>query len=81
MSIKPNKEGVDWRLIKAELNARIAQLQEEMLNPLTSEEYNRCRGGILLAKELIEWVEPTAKVTEAKDDGYGFSGGEGENYT
>jgi hypothetical protein len=78
--VQVNKEGADWKLVKAELNTRIAQLQDQMLSSLSVEEYHRCRGSILLAKDLIEWVEPTTPGKTSEDD-YGISDANRENYT
>ncbi len=79
MSAQVNKEGVDWLLVKAELNTRIADFQNQMLQSLPPEEYHRCRGAILLAKELIEWVEPTTPPKTSEED-YGISTPEAGNY-
>lgn len=78
--IKPNKEGADWLVIKAELKNRIASLQEEMLNELSPEQYNSCRGAILMARQIIEWVEPTTPPKTTEDD-YGFISEDGRIYT
>lgn len=79
MTMQVNKDGADWLLLKAELNTRIARLQEDMLNPLPYEEYNRCRGGILFAKEIIEWVEPTAP-PQTTEENYDISDPDREKY-
>ena len=74
-----NKEGADWKVLKAKLNTMIDGLQEDMLNLLPPEEYHRCRGGILLAREVIEWVEPTTPpITE--EDNYGISDPNKDNF-
>lgn len=80
MTMQVNKEGADWLLIKAELNSRIADFQQQMLASLPPEEYHRCRGAILLAREMIEWVEPTIP-PKTKEDDYGMSDPNSENYT
>lgn len=80
MTTKVNKEGVDWLLIRGELKTRIAKYQEDMLAVLPAEEYHRCRGAILLAKELIEWVEPTTPPKTQEED-YDISDPGRENYT
>lgn len=63
-----NKDGFDWKLIKSELNTRIADLQSQMLSPLPLEDYHRCRGAILLAKDIIEAVEPTTPPKTVEDN-------------
>jgi hypothetical protein len=78
--IKPNKEGADWLVIKAELKNRIASLQEEMLNELSVEQYNSCRGAILMARQIIEWVEPTTP-PQITEDTYGFIAEDDRIYT
>lgn len=77
----PNKQGADWALTKGWLNTQIAKMQDEMLSPLTPEEYHRARGGILLARELIEWVEPTTPPKVEGEDDYGISDPDKEKYT
>lgn len=80
MTTQINPAGTDWLLIRAHLNTRIAELHREMESPLAPEMYNQHRGAILLARELIEKVEPTSppKTTE---DNYGMSDPEEEKYT
>lgn len=72
MTSRPNKAGADWALMRGWLKTQIATKQDEMLTPLTPEEYNAARGAILLAKEAIEWVEPSAPPQTEEDD-YGIS--------
>lgn len=65
---KVNKAGTDWLILKAEINSRIGRMQEDMLSLLPPEEYHRCRGAILMARELIEWVEPNTPPTTKEED-------------
>lgn len=74
---KVNKKGTDWLLLKGELNTRISNMQEDMLGLLPPEEYHRCRGAILFAREIMEWVEPTTPPVTTEDN-YGISDPEQE---
>lgn len=79
MTMQVNKEGADWHLLRAEINTRVADLQEDMLRVLSPEEYHRCRGAVLFARGLIEWVEPTTPPKTQEED-YGMSDPSRENY-
>lgn len=79
MSTQVNKLGADWLLIKKWLRDRIEASHHNIENGLTLEEYHAQRGRILMAKELIEMVEPTAPPQTSEDD-YGISTGEKDIY-
>jgi hypothetical protein len=68
-----NKQSVEWQLIKAKLNTIIIAARDAMESTaLPMEEYNFLRGQIAVARELIEWVEPTTPPITTEDD-YGIS--------
>lgn len=62
-----NKAGVDWLNIKKWLLDKVDELHKAMETPLNIEEYNQARGSILMARELIETVEPTTPPTTEED--------------
>lgn len=72
MTIGVNKSGTDWGNTKKWLLIQIEKLHRQMEQPLSLEEYNQVRGSILMARELIEAVEPTTPPKTAEDD-YGIS--------
>jgi hypothetical protein len=67
-----NKAGADWLILKARINTMIAQSRDAMEAGQSVEEYNFLRGHIAMAKELIEWVEPTTPPITTEDT-YGIS--------
>ena len=75
--INVNKAGADWGNTKAWLAARIDGLHRQMEDQLSAEEYHQCRGAILLARELIEQVEPTTP-PQIEEENYGISNPDGE---
>lgn len=79
MSSTPNKLGADWAIMKARLKTTIADNHAAMEHGLSVEEYNKCRGAVLLARELIEWVEPTTP-PKTEEDSYGISDPSESNY-
>lgn len=70
--MKVNKEGTDWLLIKKWLEERIDEFHIVMEFQQPIEMYNQIRGSILLARDLLEWVEPTTPPQTEEDD-YGIS--------
>lgn len=69
----PNKHSGDWALVKTKLNEMVATAFDAMIGPTVDiAEYNFLRGQIVLAKELIEWVEPTTPPVTTEDN-YGIS--------
>lgn len=70
--INVNKIGADWVAIKAWLNHKIEQARSDMEAGQTMEEYHNLRGQILMAKLLIEEVEPSTP-PQTSEDNYGFS--------
>lgn len=70
--MKVNKAGQDWVLIKAKLRSVIERAHAMMESGLSVEEYNSARGQIAVARELIEFVEPTTPPVTHEDD-YGIS--------
>lgn len=74
-----NKVGADWLVMRSRLFTKIADLHKQMEQSLTMEEYHAARGGIALARELIEWVEPSTPVGTTEED-YGMLDPNRENY-
>jgi hypothetical protein len=79
MITRVNKEGADWIVAKRWLREQIEKRQEEMLAILSPEEYHARRGAILMAREMMEWVEPTTPPKTTEDD-YGSSDPNSEFY-
>lgn len=75
-----NKSGADWLILRSRLFTSIADMHRKMESPLTLEEYHAARGSIALARELIEWVEPSGPPQTTEDD-YGISDPNQGNYT
>ena len=70
--ISVNKEGADWKLVKAWLRTSINKAHDAMEAGQSIEEYHFLRGQILLARALIDEVEPaTPPITT--EDNYGIS--------
>lgn len=67
-----NKQGQDWVLIRKKLGEAIRDAHAVMEGGVSMEEYHRCRGQIAMARELIEWVDPTTPPITHEDD-YGIS--------
>jgi hypothetical protein len=67
-----NKVGQDWRLIRFRLVEMIDAAHSLMELGLTVEEYQQAVGRVAMARELIEWVEPTTPAPTLEDD-YGIS--------
>ena len=74
-----NKAGTDWLLLRSHLHTLIKAQQALMEQGLSVEEYHRAVGSITMAREVIEWVEPTAP-PQTKEEDYGMLDPNSENY-
>lgn len=79
MTSQVNKAGTDWLVLKAQIHTIIQEAHTRMEQPLSIEQYNFWRGQIAMARDLIEWVEPTAPPQTQEED-YGISDPNQGNY-
>lgn len=67
MTTQINKNDTSWLLTKGWLTTRIDALHRQMETGLSVEDYHGARGSILLARELMEHVEPSGPPQTSED--------------
>lgn len=71
MMMRPNKEGADWRIIRAWIDEQIAGSHERLEGYMSPDYHHYERGRIAVLRDLIELVEPKKLPPTPQDENYG----------